>query len=104
MDALAQRIPIQPVALGIVTDHDEFPVEHDRPVDVLGDRGHDLREVAVERFPGARLQQHRVVVAARVDEHQAAETVPLRFEEQALTPGDLRDGARQHRCDRWVHG
>ncbi len=102
VDALAQRVPVQPVADLVAPDHHELPVEHRGPVELFGDRPQDFGEVPVQRPTGAGLQQHRLL-GLRIGEHQAPETIPLRLEQQAALPGDAVDRAGQHRLHRWLH-
>ena len=73
MNAELQRIEVERVILG----DDDFAVEHAASGQLCAERLEQFREVTVQRFPVATLDQDLVSVA----KHQSAKAVPFRFED-----------------------
>ena len=97
MDALLEAVEVEPVTVGV--GHDDLAVDDaslGQRVEQLRDQ---LREVAVERALVAARQLDLVAVT----EDDAAEAVPLRLVEQAVSRRDRPRQLRQHRQDRRHH-
>jgi hypothetical protein len=75
VNALGQRLPVQPDAPADLTRHDHLPVEHAPRRQFVAQRLDQLRKVPAQILaaPG---QQYDVVAVA---EHQRTEAVPLRL-------------------------
>ena len=98
MDALAERLPIQPDAATDLARDDHLAVEHAPRGGLVAQRVHQLGEVPAEFLAIARLQHHLVAVA----EHQRPEAVPLRLiGPHPRVVGHLRLGLGEHGFDRW---
>jgi hypothetical protein len=96
VDALQQRLEVQPVALG----DDDLAVDHAALGQRRLDRLDHLGEVAGERALVAAAQLHLVAVP----EDDAPEAVPLRLVVHGLGGGHLGDGLGQHRLHRRQQG
>ena len=66
MDALRERLPVQPDRPADLPGHDDLAVEHTAGCELVADRVEKLREVSTEVLAAAR-QQHDLVAVA---EHQ----------------------------------
>ena len=101
VDALGQRLPVQPDAATDLARHDDLAVEHAARRQLVAQRVEQFREVPAEFLAVARLQDDLVAVA----EHQRAEAVPLRLVgPHPRFVGHLGLGLGQHRLERWLYG
>jgi hypothetical protein len=87
-----ERVEVEPAFVG----DDELAVEDDALRKLLQHRLAQLREVAQQRALVARLQVELVAGA----EHDAAETVPLRFVRHVAAGRELARELREHRFER----
>ena len=94
MDALQQGVEVEPLAVGV--GDDDLAVDDDVVGQGVAQQRQELGEVARDR-PLAAARQLDVVAVAGDD---AAEPVPLRLVQPAVTVGDRARQFGQHRLDR----
>ncbi len=94
MDALQQRVEIEPVLAGV--GHDDLAVDDAAFGQGLAQRIEQFREVARQRPEFATEQLEPLTLA----EHDAAEAVPLRLVQPAIAVGNRPRQLGQHRFDR----
>ncbi len=101
VDALGQRLPVQPDAPADLARHDHLPVEHTARRQLVTQRLLELRKVAAELLAVARLDDDLVAVA----EHQRTEAVPFRLVGPHPGFGRHRSlGFGKHRLQRRQYG
>ena len=101
MDALGQRLPVQPDAAVDLARDDDLAVEHAARRQLVAQRDEQLGEVPAEVLAAAG-QQHDLVAVA---EHQRPEAVPFRLVGPHPRVGrHLGLGLGQHRLERRLHG
>src|SRR5688500_19436395 len=97
MQAKLQGVEVQSASRG----DDDYPVEHAVRGQALEQRVVQLREVAVERPQVAALD----VDVAGAAEHEGAEAVPFRLEQEIVSAGQHVGELGEHRLDgRRKHG